>query len=208
MSHTRIGEGEHVICYQMHQIHFEQVFMLETRKRSPSDRVFPLLFAWCSDTVQHKRKRQHSYLKRLLIKKIFTLHNRWYISFTYISFTFTLDMNSVYTEYLSCQNFNYVDVGSIYDVVTIQINACSSLVIWLKHWLTFWCVTIVTNNGVSPVRRQTITWSSAGMLVIEPLGTHVNEIWIQIQQVSFNKWIWKCHLRNYGHFRATTMCWK
>ena len=42
-------------------------------------------------------------------------------------------------------------------------------------------------NGLSPDRRQTITWTNAGILLIGPLGTKISEILIKIQTFSFRK---------------------
>ena len=42
-------------------------------------------------------------------------------------------------------------------------------------------------NGLSPVRRQAITWTNADLLSIGPLGTNFSEIEFKIQNVSFIK---------------------
>ena len=46
---------------------------------------------------------------------------------------------------------------------------------------------IGSDNGLSPVRRQAIIWTNAGILSIEPLGTNFSEILIRIQAFSFKK---------------------
>ena len=66
-----------------------------------------------------------------------------------------------------------------------------------KWWLTQWgrathiCVgklTIIgSDNGLSPGRRQAIIWTNAGILLIGPLGTNFNEIFIEIHTFSFKK---------------------
>ena len=43
-------------------------------------------------------------------------------------------------------------------------------------------VNIGSVNGLSPVRRQAITWTNAGLLSIGPLRTNFSEIWIKIKQ--------------------------
>ena len=48
-------------------------------------------------------------------------------------------------------------------------------------------VSIGSDNGLSPIRRQAITWTNAGLLSIEPLGTNFSEIWIEILAFSFRK---------------------
>ena len=46
---------------------------------------------------------------------------------------------------------------------------------------------IDSDNGLSPLRRQAIIWSNAGILLIGPLGTNFREILMGIQSFSFNK---------------------
>ena len=63
----------------------------------------------------------------------------------------------------------------------------------LTHWgrVTHICVSKLTiigsDNGLSPGRRQAIIWTSAGILLIRPLGTNFNEILIEIHTFSFKK---------------------
>ena len=47
--------------------------------------------------------------------------------------------------------------------------------------------TIGSDNGLSPIRRQAIIETNAGILSIGPLGTNFNEISIKIQNSSFRK---------------------
>ena len=51
--------------------------------------------------------------------------------------------------------------------------------------------TIGSDNGLSPIRRQAIIWTNAGILLIRTLGTNFSEILIQIHTFS-NK---KMHLK-------------
>ena len=70
-----------------------------------------------------------------------------------------------------------------------------SLSFWvtLTHWgrVTHICVSkvtiIVSDNGLSPGRRQAIIWNNAGILLIGTLGTNFNEILIEILTFSFKK---------------------
>ena len=48
------------------------------------------------------------------------------------------------------------------------------------HWFS-------SDNGLSPGRRQAIIWTSAGILLIGPLGTNFSEIPIGIQTFSVKK---------------------
>ena len=61
------------------------------------------------------------------------------------------------------------------------------------HWgrVTHICVgnlTIIgSDNGLSPGRRQAITWTNVGILLIGPLGTNFGEMLIEIHTFSFKK---------------------
>ena len=63
-------------------------------------------------------------------------------------------------------------------------------IIILKE-LTHTCVSKIVNigsdNGLLPGRRQTIIWTSAGILLNGPSGINFREIWIEIDTVSFEK---------------------
>ena len=66
-------------------------------------------------------------------------------------------------------------------------------IVFLTHWgrVTHICVSKLTiigsDNGLSPDRRQAITWTNAGLLLIGPLGTNFSEILIEILKFSFKK---------------------
>ena len=48
-------------------------------------------------------------------------------------------------------------------------------------------VRICSDDGLSPIRRQAIIWTNAGLLSIGPLGTNFSEILTKIQNFSFKK---------------------
>ena len=64
---------------------------------------------------------------------------------------------------------------------------------YLTHWgrVTHICVgnlTIIgSDNGLSPGRRQAITWTNVGILLIGLLGTNFSEMSIEIHTFSFKK---------------------
>ena len=60
-------------------------------------------------------------------------------------------------------------------------------------------VNIGSDNGLLPVRRQTVTWANGDLLSVEPLGTDFGEIWIQNKTILWRNCNWKC-LGNGGHF--------
>ena len=85
--------------------------------------------------------------------------------------------------------------ASVYIIlqITVQISWLSIHTWLLTHWgrVTHICVSELTiigsDNGLSPGRRQAITWNNVGLSSIEPLGTNFSEISIGIQTFSFKK---------------------
>ena len=81
------------------------------------------------------------------------------------------------------------DVTKAY-VSTMRQNSSDQ---WLTHWgrVTHICVfnlTIIgSDNGLSPGRRQAITWTNVGILLIGPLATNFSEMFIEIHTFSFKK---------------------
>ena len=80
-----------------------------------------------------------------------------------------------------------------YCLCHVWCNIWTQLTYWglwlLTHWgrATHKLTIIGTDNGLSPGRRQAIIWTSAGILLIGPLGTNFNEIFIEIHTFSFKK---------------------
>ena len=81
----------------------------------------------------------------------------------------------------------------------------------LTHWgrVTHICVgnlTIIgSDNGLSPGRRQAITWTNAGLLLIGPLRTNFSEILIGIQTFSFRKMDLKMSSAKWRPFVSASM---
>ena len=67
----------------------------------------------------------------------------------------------------------------------------------LTHWgrVTHICVSNLTiigsDNRLLPGWRQAITWSNAGILLIQTLGTNFSETLIKIHTFSFKKMYFK-----------------
>ena len=80
-------------------------------------------------------------------------------------------------------NMSYVDI------LAVLLYHTDGLTHWGRE--THICVSKLTiigsDNGLSPGRRQAIIWTSAGILLIGPLGTNFNEILIEIHVFSFKK---------------------
>ena len=74
-----------------------------------------------------------------------------------------------------------------------ELNYRCSKITFLTHWgrVTHICVNkptiIASDNGLSPGRRQAIIWTSAGILLIGPLGTNFSDILTEIITFSFKK---------------------
>ena len=81
--------------------------------------------------------------------------------------------------------------------VIIIVISCIFISVTLFHWgrVTYICVVkltiIVSDNGLSPGRRQAIIWTNAGILLIGPLGTYFSGILIEIHTF----WFKKMHLK-------------
>ena len=62
---------------------------------------------------------------------------------------------------------------------------------------------IGSDDGLSPGRRQAITWTNVGILLIGPLGTNFSEMLIEINTFSFKK----IHLKmSSGKWRPFCLC--
>ena len=60
---------------------------------------------------------------------------------------------------------------------------------------------ILVNTGLyNSLSRQAITRANTDILLITSWGIYFNEIWLEIQKLSFGKMMWKCRLQNGGHF--------
>ena len=65
---------------------------------------------------------------------------------------------------------------------------------------------IVSDNGLSPGRRQAIIWTNAEILLIEPLETNFSEILIGIEISSFKKMCLKMSSAKWRPFFSASMC--
>ena len=66
--------------------------------------------------------------------------------------------------------------------------------------------TLASDNGLSPDRHQASIWTNAAILSITP-KEHIS-VKFYLKFKSFHSWkcIWKCRLRNGGHFVSASMC--
>ena len=87
----------------------------------------------------------------------------------------------------------------------------------LTHWgrVTHICIAnliiIGLDDGLSPGRRQAITWTNVGILLIGPLGTNFSEMLIGIQTFSFKQMHLKMSSAKWRPFclglNVLTNCW-
>ena len=99
-------------------------------------------------------------------------------------------MNVIWALIVGCFHVYTIDglVAYCHTMGTILI-----LILNLTHWgrATHICVSKLTvigsDNGLSPGRRHAIICTNAGILLIGPLGTNFNEIFIEIHTFSFKK---------------------
>ena len=80
-----------------------------------------------------------------------------------------------------------------YDLLSITSKCANSVTQEWTHWgrVTHICVDnltiIVSDNGLSPGRRQAIIWNNAGILLIGPLETNFSDMLADIITFSFKK---------------------
>ena len=93
-----------------------------------------------------------------------------------------------------------------------KTSSQSILGIILTHWSRVTHIfignlsIIGSDNGLSPGRRQAITWTNVGILLMGPLGTNFSEMLIEIHTFSFKKIHLKMSSGNGGHFVSASMC--
>ena len=73
----------------------------------------------------------------------------------------------------------------------ITWNTHSFVLLFRRIYASMTWVSIGSGIDLSPVRRQAITWTNAGFLLIALLRTNFSEIWVRI--LSF--WFRKMHLK-------------
>ena len=97
---------------------------------------------------------------------------------------------------------------SFLDILILQVAETHGL----NHWghVTHICISKLTitgsDNGLSPGQSDDIIWTNAGILLIGPPRTIVNEIFKIIKTFSFKKMHIKCRQWNGIHFVSASMC--
>ena len=113
-------------------------------------------------------------------------------------------------QYEACHGFragasvHKLFVGGVYgwkDITKYFRGYYSLVSLWCRIYASVNWVSNGSDNGLSPVRRQTIIWTNVGMLLIGPLGINFSDILFEINPFSLKKkCIWKCRLQHGSHF--------
>ena len=150
------------------------------------------------------------------------------IQFKFETKFYPINAFQIYTIIKCCLVHHHSYQGLLYNIITCYVEipaAISGHFILsgsvrrpyrtyrqLTHWgrATLICVgklTIIgSDNGLSPGRRQAIIWTTAGILLIRPLGTNFNEILIGIQTFSFKKMHLKMSSAKWRPLVSASMC--
>ena len=167
-------------------------------------RCVPCFFkAWC---INLEISYVIGFIRLILInryKNIGTFGNKlWFnarfllvIILIQLHLSFLMFSDTLWYLVLICSGL-YLSMLKIYDqqdCINVTSGSHHHWNIWLTHWgrVTHICVgnlTIIgSDNGLSPGRRQAITWTNVGILLIGPLGTNFSEMLIEIHTFSFKK---------------------
>ena len=85
-------------------------------------------------------------------------------------------------------NFCVIKLCAIVDRFIAWLNSCfNSFPLEQTIYASMNWVIIGPGNGLSPVRRQAITWTNAGLTSVRLRGTYFSEIWIGIFTFAFKK---------------------
>ena len=89
-------------------------------------------------------------------------------------------------------------------VLLMQFDA-THLIQFIKSLRPSDAYTIISSdNGLSPGWCQAIIWTNAVLLLIESLGTNVNQELSKFKYFHSRKWIWK-RVKYVGHFVFVSM---
>ena len=75
----------------------------------------------------------------------------------------------------------------IFSIHLYLLQKLTSLLKPRRIYASIYYPIIGSDNGLSPIRRQAIIWTNAGLLLIGHQGTNFSEIWIEIPTFSFKK---------------------
>ena len=98
--------------------------------------------------------------------------------------------NSLKIQHLNALTDRFTEIPKVTDLVSFTAMVSRRFNSIEAEWRIYaslnWAIT-GSDNGLSPVRRQAIIWTNAGILLIGALGTNFNEILIEIHTFSFKK---------------------
>ena len=145
------------------------------------------------------------------------LHKR-YDSFE-ISFQFHSQHGSLYKLYSCLWNTSHADsLNKTIHSVNINIpfhkhintQTCVIYPPSKAEWCTYASVNYIigSDNGLAPVRHQSIIWTNVSILLILLLGTNFRETVIKIQQLlCTRKGMWNLCMQNGGHIFSVLNYW-
>ena len=112
----------------------------------------------------------------------------WKFRLSHQEFKFTSSVICIWKciFYICCERLSLQAWSlNVIDLLTIT----SLKIILLTHWgwVTHVCISKTIIIGSDNARCQTIIWTSAGILLIKPLGINISEILIAINTFSFKK---------------------
>ena len=105
----------------------------------------------------------------------------------------------VISQEISQSQISEISLKIIYLTFHLNLPGTSELTL-LPLYASVNQVSIGSDNGLSPIRRQAIIWTNAGLLSVESLGTIFSEILTRYKTFHSRKCIWKCHLWKGGLF--------
>ena len=98
---------------------------------------------------------------------------------------------------------------------TVDKSLSETMKAWSTHWgwVTHICVSkknpiMTSDNGLSPVRLQTVIWTNATILSIRLRGMFCSEILFQIQSFRSRRFAWKCHSNDMCPAINGQLAWK
>ena len=115
------------------------------------------------------------------------LASMYVIHFIHLNFSFETNV----VTYFSCKSRGsswcgpkLISIRPLYPIFHTYSNPCHTFYFYIHP----------------PSRRQSIIWTKAGILLIWSLGTNFSEFLSESHIFKSRKCIWKCRLRNGGHF--------
>ena len=138
----------------------------------------PFYRCWVNWSLINKRSQIWIKIKKFWLRK----YSQKFLLQKFV----TIFVNKIFFVTLHLPESN--ELSMMYGNVSFKVSPSNSLRLgdaYMCHWTG--SVTFGSDNGLSPIRRQAIIWTNAGILLIGPLGTNFSEILFGIQTFPFKK---------------------